>query len=1004
MNAVRKGTYKTAVPVTLTTVAGDTVECTAMVDSGNLWCNVINVRLLHHLGYDINDLEPLPGRKACGTAKEGAEMKVLGRLRQPIRLQLGDHRTKFRDRPVVLDGLSMSMNISGTFLQQHHIDQLHSKGMLRVQGHEIPLVSVMYDALAACQEPDRRVIVKQDVNVPPHSEAHVLASVGPGLDGQDLLVDGGGNFMRRTDLHPWKSALIRVGENGRCTVGVLNTTDYPVQIRAQTCYGLAALTTTVGAREHHDQRLCVLQSEDDVDGDEPSPPDPVVSEKKEESLPSWMSGPTNDQNRKQRLQHLIEYFKLNESPCLRKSEDVFQAACLLLKYWSLFSFDGSFGTTSLVKHEIKLKEGMDRPINMPYRPINPALEDDLRRQLDKWLRHRVIERSNSPYNFALVAAPKRGPDGKKSAIRWCVDYRRLNAATVPSTTPIGSIEDNLSKLSRSTVFSGIDGAGAFHVIPLADEDKEKTSFATPFGSFQFRNLPFGLCNGPSTYARLVNLVLDGIPYSVALPYLDDTVVHSATLRQHYTHLDRVLAAMKKGGLKLQPGKCQLFRDRIQYLGHEVSAEGIQPVPDYVKVVEEWPMPTTRTAVRAFLGKIGYYRRFIKDYASIAAPLYDLLKYPENVEDKSKAKLDKEEIPVTPAMEKSFSKLKKCLISAPILAYPDFRSSSPFILDTDWSKDNNAVGGVLSQVQDGRERVIAYGAKKLSPSQANYSATKGELAGVIIFMNKWAYYLRHRPFVLRTDHAALKWIHTMQAPSGMDQRWIDCLANHDFTVEHRAGTKHANADALSRAPHLQHENDTDISEGECHFIASLDHWWERSIHLVDDDAAAEEHWTPEFLVEQQQHDEEMRLIIDHLRDEEPLSHEEKISLSRTGRVWAGLMPNLKIDRKGLLRYKIPIAAGEEQRHPVLLPPTRWAEAAKRAHEEITHMGVLATVERLRKHFFFPGMFKEVTEVIQCCLVCQRRQGKQADQRHTLFSSLDGYPFKRLSIDFVGPLPR
>jgi hypothetical protein len=183
----------------------------------------------------------------------------------------------------------------------------------------------------------------------------------------------------------------------------------------------------------------------------------------------------------------------------------------------------------------------------------------------------------------------------------------------------------LARLSRSTVFSGIDSIGAFHVIELEDKEKAKTAFGTPWGSFQFVRMPFGLAGGPSFYGRLVHMVLDGIPYTQALPYLDDTVIHSKDLSGHFLALDRVLEAYEKARLKLQPAKCHLFQREIEYLGYMVSAKGIAPVPGYVQGVKDWPMPTNRSMVRTFLGKMGYYLRFMENYAEVAGPLTDTLK-------------------------------------------------------------------------------------------------------------------------------------------------------------------------------------------------------------------------------------------------------------------------------------------------------------------------------------------------------------------------------------------
>ena len=272
------------------------------------------------------------------------------------------------------------------------------------------------------------------------------------------------------------------------------------------------------------------------------------------------------------------------------------ALTTLRKHWSVFSLDGAFGRTSLIEHHIET--GTHTPINTCYRPINPALESNLKEQLEEWLKHDVIEESNSPWSFALVAVKK-----KNCKIRWCIDYRRLNSITKRDTFPAPLIKDNLSRLANSTVFSGLDGMGAFHVVPFTKSSRPKTVFATPFCTYHFKRMPFGLSNGPATYSRLMQMALQGIPTSVAMPYLDDTIIHSDTFTNHLRNLDLVLAAHVKAVLKLQPEKCQLLQEEIEYLGHLVSKRGINPIPSYVQIVKEWPLPQTLTEIRSFLGKV-----------------------------------------------------------------------------------------------------------------------------------------------------------------------------------------------------------------------------------------------------------------------------------------------------------------------------------------------------------------------------------------------------------------
>jgi hypothetical protein len=417
--------------------------------------------------------------------------------------------------------------------------------------------------------------------------------------------------------------------------------------------------------------------------------------------------------KKKRRAWMLENFNFSTSPVLNTPQKVYRAVEFLEGYWDLYSIDGSFGKTNLIEHHIYTENVP--PIKTLHRPINPGLEKDLKEQLDKWIQHDVIEPSSSPWSFAMVTASKKG-----GVIRWCIDYRLLNKVTLNDSILLPGIEDNLARLSGSSVFSGVDGAGAYHCVGVHKADIPKTAFSTPFGLWQFKRLPFGLCNAPATYTRLVQMVLEGISYDEALPFLDDTCIHSKDLEGHHLAMRKVFEAYRRAGLKIQPSKCHLFQAKIEYLGHFISKDGVSPVPKYVQVVQNWPLPTNKTEARSFLGKVGYYCRFINDYAAIAKPWTDFVGKDENREIK------KAPVVARPIMVVSYRHLKQALLTSPVLAFPQCDYKEPFILDTDWSGDANTIGGVLSQRQAGREKVIADGAQKLSRSQQNYVPTKGEL--------------------------------------------------------------------------------------------------------------------------------------------------------------------------------------------------------------------------------------------------------------------------------------
>ena len=228
-----------------------------------------------------------------------------------------------------------------------------------------------------------------------------------------------------------------------------------------------------------------------------------------------------------------------------------------------------------------------------------------------------------------------------------------------------TVQDTIARLAGSTIFSGVDMAGAFHCIDIDPRDREKTAFATPFGSFQQKRLGFGVTNGPATYCRLVDLVLKNIPDSVAISFLDDGVIHSASLEQHLRNVRRTLAAYKAAGLRLKPEKCQFFSPQITYLGHILDARGIRPIDTYVDAVKKWNLPRYKTEARAFLGVTGYYRQHIRDYARIAKPWTDVI-------GKTDKDAEKTQLQVTEAMKKSFEELKSRLTTAPILGFPYFK--------------------------------------------------------------------------------------------------------------------------------------------------------------------------------------------------------------------------------------------------------------------------------------------------------------------------------------------
>uniref|UniRef100_A0AAQ4RI62 Gypsy retrotransposon integrase-like protein 1 n=1 Tax=Gasterosteus aculeatus aculeatus TaxID=481459 RepID=A0AAQ4RI62_GASAC len=457
---------------------------------------------------------------------------------------------------------------------------------------------------------------------------------------------------------------------------------------------------------------------------------------------------------------------------------------LLIEFRDCFSCDEEeLGQTSLVQHTIDT--GDATPIRQRPRRLPLGRQDAAERALEKMQRAGIIEPSESPWASPVVMVPKKGGEW-----RFCVDYRRLNDVTKKDSYPLPRVDECLDLVAGSSWFSSLDLRSGYWQVPLAEEARPKTAFCTGKGLWQFKVLCFGLCNAPATFERLMERVLAGVPHTECLVYLDDILAHGSSFDSAMAALRRVMERIKGAGLKLHPDKCRLLCRELTFLGHRIGSEGIGTVEEKVRVIREWPSPTDQRGLKSFLGLASYYRKFVRGFSGIAAPLYRLLQKDQPfvwAED----------------CESAFNTLQEALASAPILAAPD--PEVPFVLDTDASGDG--VGAVLSQAGPEGERVVAYYSKALNKAERRYCVTRRELLAVVFAARHFKYYLCGRPFTVRTDHASLQWLMTFREPEGQLARWLEELQGYEFSVVHRAGERHGNADALSRRP---------CSEDDCRY--------------------------------------------------------------------------------------------------------------------------------------------------------------------------------------------
>lgn len=667
------------------------------------------------------------------------------------------------------------------------------------------------------------------------------------------------------------------------------------------------------------------------------------------------------------------------SKCSQKLLEVLTSSCtnlepghmkevkkLIEEYCDVFAIDDSqMGRTNLVKHPINT--GNADPIRQHPRRLPIAKRDDAERIIKDMHDQGIIEPSDSPWSSPVVLVKK-----KDGSTRFCVDYRRLNEVTKKDCYPIPRIDDTLDTLSGSRWFSTLDLKSGYWQVELDAKDKEKTAFTIGAGLWQFTVMPFGLCNAPATFERLMETILRGLSWKTCLVYLDDVIVFGRTFDEHLRNLRGVFERLRTANLKLSPKKCHIFKKEVKYLGHVVSEAGVSADPDKVKVVREWPTPTDKHQVRSFLGLCTYYRKFVLGFANIAKPLTKL------TEDGRDFVWDAD-------CQDAFGRLKQALTTAPILSYP--QTSGKFILDTDAS--NTAIGGVLSQVQNGQEKVIGYFSKVLSKPERNYCVTRRELLAAVKSMEHFYKYLYGREFLLRTDHAALKWLLQFKNPEGQVARWIERLQEYNFTVEHRAGKSHNNADALSRRP----------CPSDCKHCSKIE---EKEFCLRT--TVMNEDWLPKTLQKDQEDDPELKLLLDwKTKGQRPRWEDVSPLNSRVKSYWAQWDSLILED--GLLKRSLETEEGASARNQLVIPRSRVPEVLRKLHDETSggHFGIKKTLEKVRERFYWVNCKEDVKDWCRKCRLCASSNGPRGGRRAPMRQYNVGSPLERVAIDIAGPFP-
>ena len=632
----------------------------------------------------------------------------------------------------------------------------------------------------------------------------------------------------------------------------------------------------------------------------------------------------------------------------------------LRDYQDVFALnEEDMGFTDTVEHQINTDGS--RPIKQRMRRLPQTMAEEADRQIDDMLKRGVIEKSNSPWASGVVLVKK-----KDGSYRFCVDYRALNDVTVKDAYPLPKIDETLDSLAGAKWFSTLDLYSGYWQVGMDSSDKAKTAFITRKGLFQFRVLPFGLCNAPATFERLMEAVLAGLQWDICLIYLDDIITFGRNFDEAVENLKKVMERLRGAGLKLKPKKCELFAKSVPFLGHIISDEGVATDPEKIKAVQDWPVPINQTEIRSFLGLCGYYRRFIKGYAETAKPLHTLT-------EKGRPFVWTEQC------QEAFEKLKKHLTEAPILAFPDF--SKDFVLDTDAS--GNSIGAVLSQKIDGKERVICFGSRTLSKSERQYSVTRKELLSVVYFMKRYRHYLLGRRFLVRTDHSALRSLMKTKDPEGQTARWLETLASFNFEIQHRPGKRHTNADALSRIPVRKEKTE---KSAKATFARTED---------VSDEIP--------LLKEAQMADQEIELVRSWVVKEERPKWTTVSGMSNRVKSYWSQFQRLCIHDDLLCR--IWYEGKKPERYQIIIPKDFRETVLQYCHDSIIggHFGVRKTLEKVRQRYYWAGLYTYVEQYVRSCDICSRGKAPPRTKRSPMTLTGSGYPMERIATDILGPLP-
>jgi hypothetical protein len=599
---------------------------------------------------------------------------------------------------------------------------------------------------------------------------------------------------------------------------------------------------------------------------------------------------------------------------------------------------------------------------------------------------RLIRSSRgSPYAAPAMFVPKGVDAEGRPQLRMVIDYRDLNRITIKDRFPLPHPEDLINRLTGMKRFSKLDFFSGYHQHRMHPDSIEKTAFIGPDGLYEWLVMPFGLANAPSEFMRLVNKLLE--PHSdYCIVFLDDILIFSRNDAEHEKHVTAVLDTLRREGFRLKGSKCAFGREKAPFLGFEVDGAGVSMTEEKVKAISDWPDPETPKEMRIFVGLTGVYRRFVADYAKIAAPLLKVMTLSQSEYDRMKGN-PAEWKQITVAVDL----LKAAMIARPALALPE-KGNHQFIVRTDAS--DFAIGGTLRQLQQDEsgsmvDRIIAYFSRKLHDAETRYSTYDKQLLGVRDAIDHWRFYLKSGyPFKVQTDHSALQHILKQPKLTSRQMRLLQTLQEYDFEIEYYPGAKNYIQDALSRRPDYKDPPIPRINRSQ----------QEAAQELLSTDVLAVSAVTADKWIEQLKeayvgcpYFGDVIAELEH-REDPTLTANQAAARKRRAKQYS-----LREDGIIIQRSTSRIAVPTTERRRIL----------QEAHDSKIggHFGAQRTEAMIARDFYWKGMSQDIKRYVRGCAACHR--AKATNQKpYGLLQPLEvpDRRWERINVDFITKLPK